>query len=217
MGEINNLASVVQFPIPPLDSPHSKTLIYELEDQNRSIAETLNAILATLGDSSDDEDVEEEDPLPDAPTEAAENKSYLLQVASDGTVSWVEYTAPVAPSPLTLIGKADVTESLSSFKATGVTLPATMADTDIFFIIVHNKVRHASGGSILLTGAMFNDLDDAEANDSKGNTNSVSFDQGQETDREFFVGKTSGGELLLLAEARTSEDHTIWLYQFNMT
>ena len=113
----------------------------------------------------------------------------------------------------TLVGKGDVTASHHDARDTGVDWPASIGADDLFGIVVHNLSDHESSGSTLATGDLINDLDDWEVGEGETPSKTIACDQGDSTDDEYFLGRSSAGDLLISTDVNSNTDLRISLWK----
>ena len=115
----------------------------------------------------------------------------------------------------TLVGKADVTSGTADAVDTGVDWPANIDADDLFALLVHNRSVHERSGSMLVTGDLVNDLSDWEVGEAESPNTTVSCDQGDSTDDEYFFGKSDTGDFLISTDTNTGDDLRVSLWKMN--
>ena len=102
--------------------------------------------------------------------------------------------------------------NLNQWVDTGIDLPAPLDDHDVFLVTVFNRTRRSRSGSLMFTGAMIEGLADGVAGQNTADTARLSFDAGDQTDQEYWIGKTSSDDLLIANEQNTNDRLDISLY-----
>ena len=113
----------------------------------------------------------------------------------------------------TLVGKGDVTASHHDARDTGVDWPASIGADDLFGIVVHNLSVHENSGSTLATGDLIVDLDDWEVGEAETPSKTIACDQGDSTDDEYFLGRSSAGDLLISTDVNSNSDLRVSLWK----
>ena len=115
----------------------------------------------------------------------------------------------------TLIGKGDVTTNTANAVDTGVDWPNAIDADDLFAVCVHNRATHQHSGSIVVTGDLVLDLSDWSVGEAEGNANTFACDQGDRTDNEYFLGRSSSGDLLISVDVGNLDDLRVSLWKLN--
>lgn len=141
--------------------------------------------------------------------------------AAAGTSSEISRADHVHPQQTvvswSLVETQTVTEEHAALKDTGIDLPSSVGNNDIFLIVVRDLSTPGYSGSTITTGKELKNLPASSEDDQESDSNCIAFDQGDNTDDEYFIGRTSSNDILISSDVDTSNNLEIWVYRLPMS
>ena len=85
-------------------------------------------------------------------------------------------------------------------------MPAVIGDDELFVVTVENMATRQHSGSFSFSGEMWKGLSSWSLNQAEGNNTCFAFDQGDNTDDEYFIGHDGNDSVLLSTDAAGAGD-----------
>ena len=136
-------------------------------------------------------------------------------LARDGTngLEWVDAPAGGGGGGWEQIGSTfAITATHGAWVDTLIDLPASIDDADIFLVTVYNRTARTRSGSFIFTGFALKDMTATTVGGASNASNRLSFDQGDSTDQEYYVGRTEAGAFLFSSEGNNTDDVDVALF-----